>query len=97
MAADPRTSALRSIAADISWARTPNRSERTEAARKASPKSLDYWIAKTRDEGIVRPEDILAAAQNAYRAHMREMSLKAAATRRANAELQRKPALRRTA
>lgn len=76
-------STVRSIAADKSWARTPNRSERTEAARKASPNSLNYWLAKTRAEGIVRDQDIYAAAQNAHRAYMREKSLKAVAARRA--------------
>ncbi|GAA3531411.1 hypothetical protein GCM10022419_008140 [Nonomuraea rosea] len=77
-----RLSAQRAIAADISWARTPNRAERTEAGRKASPMSLDYWIAKIRTEGIVREQDIPAAARNAHRAHMRGMSLKAAARRK---------------
>ncbi|MEU4332369.1 hypothetical protein [Nonomuraea dietziae] len=97
MAADSaRTRALRSIAADISWARTPNRSERTENARRASPMSLDYWIAKVRAEGVVRDKDVQAAAESYYRAHMRAMSLKAAEARRAKSELQR-PALRRTA
>ena len=93
---EPATSAksayiskVRSIAADKSWARTPNRSERTEAARKASPNSLNYWIEKIRAEGIVRDQDVFAAAQNAHRAYMREKSLKAAAARRAKA---RRPA-----
>lgn len=78
-------SKVRSIAANKSWARTPNRSERTEAARKASPTTLDYWIAKKRDEGVVRERDILAAAQNAHKAYMGELSLKAAAARRVKA------------
>ncbi|MFI7644270.1 hypothetical protein [Nonomuraea sp. NPDC049400] len=88
LAATPKSayiSKVRSIAANKSWARTPNRSERTEAARKASPTSLAYWITKIRKEGKVREEDVLAAAQNAHRAHMSEMSLKAVAARRAKA------------
>lgn len=98
MAADPRrVSAQRAIAADISWARTPNRTERTEAPRKASPMSLDYWIAKTRAEGVVRERDVQAAAESAYRAHMRGMSLKAVDARRKNSELRRQPNLRRSA
>lgn len=98
MAADPRrVSAQRAIAADISWARTPNRTERTEAARKASPKTLDYWIADVIAKGEVREQDVHAAAQNAHRAHMREMSLKAVDARRANAEMRRQPNLRRSA
>lgn len=98
MAADPRrVSAQRAIAADISWARTPNRTERTEAGRKASPMSLDYWIHKTRAEGVVREQDVHANAQSAYRAHMRGLSLKAADARRKNAEMRRQPNLRRSA
>lgn len=98
MAADPkRVSAQRAIAADISWARTPNRAERMEPARRASPQSLDYWLAKTREDGVVREQDIPAAAENAYRAHMRGLSLRAAATRRINAQLQHQRALRRSA
>jgi len=84
-----RISQLRRIAADTSWARTPNRAERTEAARKASPQSLDYWIDKIRAEGVVREQDIQAAAQNAHRAHMRGLALKAVAARRAKAKRRR--------
>lgn len=98
MATDPnRIAALRSIASDISWARTPNRSERTEPARRASPGRLESWIAKIRAEGVVREQDVEAAAANALRAHMRGLALKSAASRRSNADLQRRPALRRSA
>lgn len=97
MTADGR-SARHQIAADISWARTPNRAERTTPGFKSSPLSLDYWIAKVRAEGRVREEDVEAAAASAYRASQRARSLKAAATRRANAEQRRQPnPLRRTA
>ncbi|WP_067184499.1 hypothetical protein [Microtetraspora niveoalba] len=79
-------SAQRRIAVDISWARTPNRSERTEAARRASPMRIEYWEKKIRETGIVREEDIPKAAASAYRAHMRAMSLKAAKARQARKE-----------
>lgn len=86
MAVDQRTiSAQRRIASDISWARTPNRSERTAPARAASPNSLEFWVKKITDEGVVRPEDIQANAASAYRAHMRAKSLKAVAARKASA------------
>lgn len=92
MPADPaRVSAVRSIAANRSWAATPNRSERTAAARAASPMSLDYWINKTKADGVVRPQDRLAAAQNAYKAHMRGMALKAAEARQRNSTQRRRP------
>jgi hypothetical protein len=45
--------------------------------------SLDYWLARIRAEGVVREQDVDAAARNAHRAHMRGMSLKAAAARTA--------------
>lgn len=99
MATDPaRISKVRSIAANKSWAMTANRSERTEAARKASPLSLDYWIADIRAKGVVREQDILAAAQNAHRAFQLEMSQRAADARRIRAEQRRQPNnLRRSA
>jgi len=83
---DPRISALRRIAVDISWARTPNRAERTAPARSKSPMCLDYWIAYVRAEGIVTGErEIRRAAEAYHRAHMRRLSLKAAKARRARA------------
>ncbi|MFB9712529.1 MULTISPECIES: hypothetical protein [Streptosporangium] len=45
--------------------------------------SPDYWIARIRAEGIVREQDVLKAAENAYRAHMTRMSMRAAEARRA--------------
>jgi hypothetical protein len=92
MAATPaRLTAVRQIAADKSWARTPNRTERTAAARAASPKSLDYWIAKVRADGIVREQDQAAAAASAHRAYMRNMALRGVAARQAAAEQRRRP------
>lgn len=83
-------SAKRAIAADISWARTPNRAERTAPGHRASPLHIDYWIAKVRDEGIVTGEaEILKAAESYYRASQRLRSLKAAATRARKKEAQR--------
>jgi hypothetical protein len=98
MAADPRRlTAVRQIAADISWARTPNRSERTEAGYRASPMSIDYWIADVRSKGV-REEDVEAAARSAHRAWQRQNSLKAAAARAKSAEQRRQPnPLRRSA
>lgn len=99
MAADPnRVSALRSIAAHISWARTADRSERTAPARGKSPTSLDYWIKHVRDEGIVAgEEEIRRAAEHYHRAHMRAMSLRAAAARTAKAAKKSPRPVRRTA
>ncbi|MFI6813734.1 hypothetical protein ACIBG7_15040 [Nonomuraea sp. NPDC050328] len=98
MASDSsRKSAQMSIASDISWARTANRSERTEPARRASPMHIDYWVAKVRAEGVVREQDVQAAAESYYRAHMRRMSLKAADARRRRSQKPQPEGLRRSA
>jgi hypothetical protein len=76
-----RSSAAR-IAVNVSWARTPNRAERTAPGHRSSPVSYDYWLAKIKAEGLVRPKDIPAAAGNAHRAYMQQLSKKAAAARR---------------
>ncbi|WP_066360327.1 hypothetical protein [Herbidospora mongoliensis] len=78
---DSRTSAQRRIAADISWARTPDRAERTEAARRASPMRVEYWIEYVRAEGIVPEAGIQQAAEKYHSAHMTRMALKAVAAR----------------
>jgi hypothetical protein len=73
------------MAADISWARTPNRTERTEAARRAGPTRIEHWIAKIRAEGKVREQDIVKNAESMLRAHMTKVSLAAAEARRVKA------------
>ncbi|TDD68576.1 hypothetical protein [Actinomadura rubrisoli] len=79
-AAARRTNAR--IAVNTSWARTPIRSERTEAARRNSPGRLEYWIALLRAEGVVSEADIPAAAENARRAYMGQL-VKKRGTKRA--------------
>jgi len=83
---------LARMAANVSWARTPNRSERTAPARAASPVSYEYWLRRLADEGRVRAEDLPKAAESAHRAYMAQMSRKAAAARRKNAAARRKRA-----
>ncbi|MGS2641717.1 hypothetical protein [Streptosporangium sp. G12] len=95
MAADPRVSAQRRIAVNKSWAMTPNRSERTAAARAASPTSLEYWEARIRKEGVVRPQDIPAAAVNARRAHMQEIRARGVAKKAAERAVQEQERLQR--
>lgn len=81
MATPEQRSRAARIAAHVQWAKTPHRGERTAAARRASPVSLDYWIARLRKEGKVREQDIPAAAENAHTAYMTQLALKAAAAR----------------
>lgn len=93
MATPEQRSRAARIAANVQWATTPNWSERTEAARRASPMSLDFHIAKIRAEGKHREQDVVPAAEAAYRAHMTRMSLRAVAARQARkAERERRSA-----
>lgn len=86
-AAARRTNA--SIASNVSWARTPDRSERTAGARAGSPTSYEYWLTKVTAEGVVREADRPAAAASAHRAYMQQLSKKAAAARSKNARTRR--------
>lgn len=81
MATAQQRSAAARIAVNTSWAKTPNRTERTSAGYKASPMSLDYHIAAVRAEGIVREEDVLKAAASRHRAYQQQMALRAAKAR----------------
>lgn len=71
------------IAVNTSWARTPLRAERTEAARRSSPGRVEYWEARLREEGVIAEADIPAAARNAQRAHMQRLIKKRWANRSA--------------
>jgi hypothetical protein len=62
------------IAANVSWARTPVRSERTEIARRSSPGSIDYWLDRIDPDGEMSTEDRRKAARNALRAYMGQLS-----------------------
>ena len=87
-AKDPATRSLNArIAVNTSWARTPIRSERTEAARRNSPGRVEYWERRIREEGVVSEADIPAAAENARRAYMAQL-VKRRAAKRAAAQVQ---------
>lgn len=76
-AADPARRRLSaSIAANASWARTPIRSERTAAARRSSPGSVEYWLAEVDPDERMSPDDRRKAAVNARRAYMAGLRLK---------------------
>ncbi|WP_219471569.1 hypothetical protein [Nonomuraea rhizosphaerae] len=72
------------IAVHTSWAKTPDRQARVRPAIEASPVHLPYWEARIRATGLVREEDIPAAAVNARAAEMRRRAAKSAETRRRN-------------
>lgn len=69
----PGQRALRArLASHTSWAQTEDRTERTEAARRASPVSLAYWEQRHAD-----PD----AAKSAHRAYMTSLALKSSLAR----------------
>jgi hypothetical protein len=93
-AADPaRRKLASSIAADTSWARTANRSERTAPARRRTPVQFEYWLDKVRAEHPdLNPAQQRAMATNAWRAQQKSSSLAAAKAREAKRDPGRRPA-----
>lgn len=84
MATPEQRSRAARIAANISWARTPDRQARTQAAVDASPVRLPYWIARVRAEGVVPEADIPAAAENYRLAYVQKLAAKSAEARARN-------------
>ena len=81
----PRERKLRAqIAADESWARTPDRSARTAAARKARFAKYREQAADLASPGAGEAE-IAQRAEYLMRADMRRMALKSAQARRKKA------------
>lgn len=73
-AADPqRRRRAASLAANISWARTDSRAERTAAARRALQAK---WETEVDPEGVMAPADRTKAAQAARRAYYQRLSRK---------------------
>jgi hypothetical protein len=66
-----------------SWANTPDRSARTAPGRKASPGSVDYWLARLDSERFADATDQqrLAAAESARRAHFAQLAMKSVRSR----------------
>jgi hypothetical protein len=60
-----------SLAANEMWARTPDRSERTAAARKAA---LDRFEKQVDPDGTLPAVERVKRAENARRAHMQRMA-----------------------
>lgn len=71
------------IGALESWARTENRTLRTQNGHKASPASVDYWFDRVDPEGVMSHDDRVKAAENARSAHMLRLAQRSAAARRA--------------
>jgi hypothetical protein len=74
-----------SLGGHISWARTADRSARTQPARAKSPASVDYWLERQTDELKRRPiAERVKAAENAKAAHYKIMALRSLEARRRN-------------
>lgn len=66
-----------------SWARTVNRTARTEAARRNSPTSIDWHLARLGDEFAAATDaQRLDAAESARKAYMTDLALRSARARR---------------
>lgn len=93
MATPERRSQAARLAANTSWARTPDRQARTAPATQASPVHLDYWIARLRSERDYATEaDLVKAARNALAVEMSRRGRAGAETRRRNKALKQQAA-----
>ncbi|ORW51372.1 hypothetical protein AWB90_05335 [Mycobacterium paraense] len=69
-----------SIASNVSWSNTVDRSARTEPARKAAHDRFERLVDP---EGVLPPQERAKRAENARRAHFQRMAYKSAKVRRA--------------
>jgi hypothetical protein len=68
------------IAADMRWAREPDRTEATEPARDGFLRKFEREVDP---EGVLDPVERARRASNLLRAHMTKLARKSAASRRA--------------
>jgi hypothetical protein len=67
------------IAAETSWARTPDRTARTHPARQAF---LNRFEKQVDPDGILPPEERRQRAEHAKRAYMLQLAKRSAAARK---------------
>lgn len=75
------------IAAYESWARTSDRTARTEKARAAMWSKFEYLVDP---DGLLSPEERLFRAEHARKAHFTRLALKSAQARRRRSQKHRK-------
>lgn len=80
-------SLIASIASEVSWSRTPDRTARTEAARKAFADRFETQVPPE----VTDPATRALAAENLRRAFYKGLALKSAQARRAKAAERRGP------
>jgi hypothetical protein len=68
-----------SLAANTSWANTPDRTTRTEPGRQAMLAKFEQQVDP---DGTLPPAERAKRAKNLRRAHMQRLALKSAKTRR---------------
>lgn len=68
------------IASHISWAKTPDRRARTEAARRAS--HYERFEKQVDPDGVLPPEERRLRAESARKAYYAELALKSVQARR---------------
>ena len=68
------------IAAEISWARTPDRTARTRPAREAFLKRFEKQVDP---DGTLPPQERRQRAEHAKRAYMLQLTKRSAAARKA--------------
>ena len=78
----------KSVAAHISWANTPDRSARTQAAREASHYTRFLKLAREKHPNASDSE-IEATAESLRKAHYQALALRSAQTRRLKSEAKR--------
>jgi hypothetical protein len=71
------------IAADTSWANTPDRTARTEHGRRAMQEKFERQVDP---DGTLPPAERAKRAANARRAFMRQLAFKSAKARRLRAQ-----------
>jgi hypothetical protein len=69
-----------------SWANTVDRTERTAPARRNSPASIEYHLARLDPDRFANATDAqrLAAAEAAHRLYYAEMAMRSVQSRRRN-------------
>ena len=76
-------SAIASIAAHESWARTADRAARTANARR---KMLDNFERQVDPDGVMSPSERAKAAENARKAYFKRLALKSVQVRKQRRE-----------
>jgi hypothetical protein len=76
---DPLVSLRARAAVNSSWAKTPDRAARTQAAREAMMRSFEKQVDPL---GVLDPAERALRAEYARKAHMQRLALRSAKVRR---------------